>query len=92
MNWVFIVLSLFWPIVQPVVEQGVQRMQAQYQQTSQPVYRHDGQRWWKYERGQWYYEVKKDDGANASGLAVRGGVRKDPPAYEIGAREVGRAW
>lgn len=92
MNWVLIVLSFFWPMVQPAVQQGMQRMQAQYQQTTSPVYRHDGQRWWKYERGQWYYEVKDAGNNGISGLAFRGDIRPDPPTYEIGARELGRSW
>lgn len=94
MNWVLIVLSLVWPMVQPVMQQSVQRMQARYQQPAQPVYRHDGQRWWKYEGGQWYYEVTNDNrnDADGNGLPIRRGVREDSGAYANSVSPVGRPW
>jgi len=57
MNWlVMLLLSLFVPAVQPVVQTGVQRLQAKMQQPQavQPQYVFHEGRWWKYEAGQWY--------------------------------------
>lgn len=57
MNWlVMLLMSLFVPVVQPMIQQGAQNIQARMQQAQQPapqVVFHEG-RWWKYEGGQWY--------------------------------------
>lgn len=62
MNWLIMLLAaIFVPVVQPVVQQGMQnaqvrfaqRMQQQVVKPVQPtVVFHNG-RWWKYEYGQW---------------------------------------
>lgn len=64
MNWVLVVLSFLWPVVQPAVQQGVQNVQVRVQQrmqqaqpSNQPVY-HNGQ-WWKFEGGQWWVWVNQ---------------------------------
>lgn len=63
MNWlVMFLVSLLAPVVQPALQQGVQRVQTAVQAKMQPASAapkyvfHQG-RWWKYEGGQWYYEV-----------------------------------
>lgn len=60
MNWVVMFLvSLFMPVVQPALQNGVQRLSARVQQVSAPaapqpyIVYHNGQ-WWKYENNQWY--------------------------------------
>jgi hypothetical protein len=65
MNWVLVVLSFLWPVVQPAVQQSVQhvqlrvqqRMQQAQQPSNQPVY-HNGQ-WWKFENGKWWVWVNQ---------------------------------
>lgn len=72
MQWVLILLSLFMPIVQPVIQRGADKMaqrmgvqQAPQPQQQQPyVVFHEG-RWWKYEHGQWY--VWTQNGAQHGG-------------------------
>jgi len=63
MNWVFILLSVFWPVVQPAVQQGVQRVQQRMQHTLQqpsktveqvPQYYSDGQNLYCHWNGQWW--------------------------------------
>lgn len=68
MNWLFIVLSLLWPVVQPSVQQQVQQVQQRMQQRmpqAQPLqpptaaeqvpqYWFDGQNLYCYWRGQWW--------------------------------------
>jgi hypothetical protein len=62
MNWVVMLLvSIFMPVVQPAVQNGVQRLSAKIQQQSQPqpyITYHEG-RWWKLENGQWYVWQEK---------------------------------
>ena len=65
MNWIaFIIMSILAPVVQPMVHNGIQRVQTrlqqqvqgQPQQSAQPqpyITYHEG-RWWKLENGQWY--------------------------------------
>ena len=57
MHWLVMVLvSIFMPVVQPMLQNGVQHMSAKIQQQAQPrpyITYHDG-RWWKLEHGQWY--------------------------------------
>jgi hypothetical protein len=57
MNWVVMLLmSILMPVVQPTLQNGVQKMSAKIQQVSQPspyITYHEG-RWWKLENGQWY--------------------------------------
>lgn len=61
MNWlIMLVAAIISPVVQPVLQQGVQNIQARVQQVqpvAQPQYVFHQGRWWKYESGQWYYEV-----------------------------------
>jgi len=68
MNWiVMLIMTILAPVVQPMVQRGAERVQAQLQQ-NQPQYGqpspqprfvyHEG-RWWKFENGQWYFEVKE---------------------------------
>jgi hypothetical protein len=57
MNWLVMVLvSLFMPVVQPMVHNGVQRLSAKMQQPvqQQPYITYHEGRWWKLENGQWY--------------------------------------
>lgn len=64
MNWIVVLLmTLFTPVVQPMIQQGAQRVQARLQQ-NQPAYTpqpyivyHEG-RWWKLENGQWYVWIE----------------------------------
>ena len=57
MNWLLtLLMAILVPALQPVVNNGVQRMQAKIvtQQQPQPhIVFHEG-RWWKYDQGQWY--------------------------------------
>ena len=57
MNWVVMLLvSIFMPVVQPALQNGVQKLSAKVQQVQQQqpyVTYHEG-RWWKLENGQWY--------------------------------------
>lgn len=67
MNWIFIVLSFVWPVVQPTVQQGVQNIQQRVQQRMQqaqqqppkaaepvPQYYFDGQNLYCHWNGQWW--------------------------------------
>jgi len=67
MNWIFIVLSFVWPVLQPAVQQGVQTVQQRVQQRMQqaqqkptsiaesaPQYYFDGRDWYCRCNGQWY--------------------------------------
>ena len=58
MNWVVMLLmSLLMPVVQPALQNGVQKMSAKIQQVSsqpQPYITYHEGRWWKLENGQWY--------------------------------------
>jgi hypothetical protein len=77
MNWVFVVLSFLWPVVQPAVQQGVQNVQVRVQQrmqqaqqpSNQPVY-HNGQ-WWKFEGGQWWVWVNQQQREELAWLQQR---------------------
>lgn len=63
MNWVVMLLmSIFMPVVQPTLQNGVQQLAAKVQQrsVSQPqpyITYHNGQ-WWKLENGTWYVWVQ----------------------------------
>jgi len=65
MSWIVVlIVTLFTPLVQPVIQHGAQRVQARLQQNqpqyvSQPPYfvYHEG-RWWKFENNQWYVYVE----------------------------------
>jgi hypothetical protein len=67
MNWVLVVLSFLWPVVQPAVQQSVQSVQVRVQQRMQqaqqkpastaeqvPQYYFDGREWYCHCNGQWY--------------------------------------
>ena len=59
MNWVVMLLvSLFVPVVQPALQNGVQKLAAKVQNVQQVapqphIVYHNGE-WWKLENGQWY--------------------------------------
>ena len=61
MNWIMLIVAFFLPVVQPVVQQGAQHVQAQIQQQLQPkpqqqqpvVVYHNGE-WWKWDGKQWW--------------------------------------
>lgn len=66
MNWiVMLLMSLLLPVVQPALQNGVQKMSAKIQQiSSQPqphITYHEG-RWWKLENGQWYVWQENTNG------------------------------
>jgi hypothetical protein len=66
MNWlIMLVVSLFIPIVQPAVQQGINNMQVQVQKRINapgphtavlppPQYYYDGQNWYCWYAGQWW--------------------------------------
>lgn len=64
MNWLLLLLvTMFAPIVQPAINRGAHHMQAQFRQNqpqtlSAPRFVYHEGRWWKFEQGQWYVEVK----------------------------------
>ena len=67
MNWVVMLLmSLLMPVVQPALQNGVQKMSAKIQQVSsqpQPYITYHEGRWWKLENGQWYvWQEKTNNG------------------------------
>lgn len=63
MNWVVMLLvSLFAPVVQPALQNGVQKLSAKMQQSQQTqsyITYHNGQ-WWKLEHGHWYVWVQNN--------------------------------
>lgn len=68
MNWVvMLLLSIVMPVVQPALQNGVQKMSAKIQNvqvTQQPqpyITYHEG-RWWKLENGQWYVWQENKNG------------------------------
>lgn len=66
MNWVVMLLmSLLMPVVQPALQNGVQKMSAKIQQVSsqpQPYITYHEGRWWKLENGQWYVWQENTNG------------------------------
>lgn len=66
MNWVVMLLvSIFMPVVQPALQNGVQKMSAKIQQVSsqpQPYITYHEGRWWKLENGQWYVWKENKNG------------------------------
>jgi len=59
MNWVVMLLvSLFVPVVQPALQNGVQKLAAKVQNAQQVapqphIVYYNGE-WWRYENNQWY--------------------------------------
>ena len=66
MNWVVMLLmSFLMPVVQPALQNGVQKMSAKIQQVSsqpQPYITYHEGRWWKLENGQWYVWQENKNG------------------------------
>lgn len=67
MNWVVMLLvSIFMPVVQPAMQNGMQKLAVKIQQAQQPqpyITYHEG-RWWKLENGQWYVWQENNNGRN----------------------------
>ena len=57
MNWVvMLILSIVMPVVQPALQNGVQKLSARIQSSAPPqpyITYHEG-RWWKFENNRWY--------------------------------------
>jgi hypothetical protein len=65
MNWVvMLLLSIVMPVVQPALQNGVQKMSAKIQnvQSPQPYITYHEGRWWKLENGQWYVWTENKNG------------------------------
>jgi hypothetical protein len=61
-----LLVSIFMPVVQPALQNGVQKMSAKIQQQAQPqpyITYHEG-RWWKLENGQWYVWKENTNNGN----------------------------
>jgi hypothetical protein len=58
-------MSILMPVVQPALQNGVQKMSAKIQQVSsqpQPYITYHEGRWWKLENGQWYVWKENKNG------------------------------
>lgn len=53
MNWLFVVLSFFMPLVQQQVHYVQQQRYQQQQAPQRPLYQVNG-RWYTYANGEWY--------------------------------------